>query len=179
MSLQEIQTKLLELNVNEYADKKNGLTYLSWANAYREAIKLYPTLKYTITKDEQGKAYFGDKEVGYMVYTTVTIEDETREMWLPVMDFRNKAILTPTTMDINKAVMRCLVKNLAMFGLGTYIYAGEDINQEQPDNSEEIRAELSKITNKDDLKVYYASNKGKYPTKVFNELVTAKSKELS
>ena len=62
-----------------------------------------------------------------MVYTAVTVDAVTHEMWLPVMDFKNKSMLQPTTFDINKAVMRRLTKNLAMFGLGLYIYSGEDL----------------------------------------------------
>lgn len=128
--LETIQKQLLELDCSAYTDEKNKLAYLSWANAYREALKAYPNLDYSIIKDDNGKSYFGDDVVGYMVYTTITIESKTREMWLPVMDFRNKSILKPSTMDINKAIMRCLVKNLAMFGLGTYIYAGEDLPED-------------------------------------------------
>ena len=85
MKLQEIQNKLLALNVNEYTEKKNGLTYLSWANAWRELLKAYPDANYEIVKSENGLTYFGDERIGYMVHTRVTIEDVTREMWLPVM----------------------------------------------------------------------------------------------
>ena len=119
--------QLLELDVNSFTEKKNGLTYLSWANAWREFVKVYPTASYEVVKDTDGKCWFGDSTNGYMVYTKVTANNLTHEMWLPVMDFKNKSMLTPTTFDINKAVMRCLTKNLAMFGLGLYIYAGEDL----------------------------------------------------
>lgn len=119
--------KLSAINVNAYTEKKNGLTYLSWANAWSETKKNCPNASYEIKKDENNIPCFGNKEIGYMVYTTVTIDELTHEMWLPVMDFRNKSILNPTTFDINKTIMRCLVKNLAMFGMGIYIYAGEDL----------------------------------------------------
>ena len=117
------------IDVNEFAEKKGNLTYLSWAHAWREFKKVYPQAKYRIIK-ENGLAYFGNEKHGYMVYTEVTVDDLTHEMWLPVMDHRNKSVMNPTTFDINKTIMRCLTKNLAMFGLGLYIYAGEDLPQE-------------------------------------------------
>ena len=122
--------KFLKLNVNEQTEKKNGLTYLSWAWAWAKTIEIYPTATYTIKKDLNGIPAFGNDKVGYMCYTTVTIGEVTHEMWLPVMDHRNKTILQPQMFDINKTVMRCLTKNLAMFGLGLYIYAGEDLPED-------------------------------------------------
>lgn len=178
MKLQEIQNKLLSLNVNEYTEKKNGLTYLSWANAWQEVLKAYPDAKYDIKKDENGVACFGNPELGYMVYTTVTIEDSTKEMWLPVLDYKNKAIKNPDMFNVNTSIMRCLTKNLAMFGLGLYIYANEDLPQE-PDQSEDIKAELDKINTIEELQTYFKDNKSKYPANQFNKLVTARKAELS
>jgi DNA-directed RNA polymerase subunit RPC12/RpoP len=142
---EQFQT-LYSLNVNEYVEKKQGLSYLSWANAWAEFKKIYPDAEYTIVKDDNGRCYFGDEQIGYMVYTTVTAGGLTYEMWLPVMDNANKSMkleaYTYSTrqgektveaismFDVNKAVMRCLVKNLAMFGLGLYIYAGEDLPED-------------------------------------------------
>jgi hypothetical protein len=123
--------KFLKLNVNEQTEKKNGLTYLSWAWAWAKAIEIFPTATYTIKKDANGIPAFGNDKIGYMCYTTVTIGEITHEMWLPVMDHRNKTILQPQMFDINKTVMRCLTKNLAMFGLGLYIYAGEDLPEDE------------------------------------------------
>lgn len=119
--------KALKTDVNGKTEKKNGLTYLSWSWAWAEFIKLYPSATYEIKKNVNGLPCFGDEKLGYMVYTSVTVDAVTHEMWLPVMDFKNKSMLQPTTFDINKAVMRCLTKNLAMFGLGLYIYSGEDL----------------------------------------------------
>lgn len=133
-------------NVNGHTEEKNGLTYLSWAWAWAEVKKAFPEANYTIEKFN-GLPYVYDENTGYMVYTTVTIEGITHEMWLPVMDGANKAmkakpytytvkrygkeeaktVAAATMFDVNKAIMRCLVKNLAMFGLGLYIYAGEDL----------------------------------------------------
>ena len=144
------------VNVNEHTETKDTgkvkLTYLSWAWAWSEVKKRFPDAKYEIIKFN-GLPYVYDEKTGYMVYTTVTIDGITHEMWLPVMDGNNRAMMAepyqvkfktgaitvqPATMfDVNKAIMRCLTKNLAMFGLGLYIYAGEDL----PEASEE---EISK-----------------------------------
>ena len=144
---------LYALNVNDRTEKKNGLTYLTWAVAWAEFKKQYPSATYRIVKDANTNLpYFVDERLGIIVYTEVTVDGLTYEMWLPVMDGANKAMrLAPytyqvwdknrntyvekkveaaTMFDINKTIMRCLVKNLAMFGLGLYIYAGEDIPEE-------------------------------------------------
>lgn len=139
----EVFSILSALDVNEHTEQKEGLTYLSWAWAWDVVKRNYPEAQYTIWKDENNKPYVYDELTGYMVYTSVTIDGITHEMWLPVMDSKNKAMkaepytyktkygektVEPATMfDINKSIMRCLVKNLAMFGLGLYIYAGEDL----------------------------------------------------
>lgn len=139
---QNVFEALSSINVNEKTEKKDNLTYLSWAWAWQEFQKVCPDATYKILKNENGLPYFGD-ESGAMVYTQVTVNDITHEMWLPVMDGKNKAMKTkPYTyqtkfgektvqaydmFDVNKAIMRCLTKNLAMFGLGIYIYAGEDL----------------------------------------------------
>jgi hypothetical protein len=135
--------KLSAINVNDKVEKKNGLTYLSWAWAWSEVKKVCPDATYVELPTEF------DDQLGFMCRTEVTIEGETLGMWLPVMDGANKAmkktaysystrygkdktVEPATAFDINKTLMRCLVKNLAMFGLGIYIYAGEDM----PENVE-------------------------------------------
>lgn len=139
---------LYPVDVGEHTENKNGLTYLSWAWAWAEVKKRFPDANYRIIKTEEGLPYVFDKDTGYMVYTEVTIDGITHEMWLPVMDANNNAMkdtpydvqtkyktisVKPATMfDINKTIMRCLTKNLSMFGLGLYIYAGEDL----PENVE-------------------------------------------
>ena len=156
--------ELYSLNVNEKTDKKNGLTYLTWATAWAEFKKVYPDANFRIIKDPiTSLPYFSDPTIGIIVYTEVTVPSEnlTYEMFLPVMDSSNKAMKTEaytyqvfdryknayvekkveaaTMFDINKTLMRCLVKNLSLFGLGLYIYAGEDLpedtNQETTDQS--------------------------------------------
>lgn len=137
--------EVFSINCNQHTEKKNGLTYLSWAWAWAEFCKVYPDATYRIMKDGNMNAMFGSEATGYMVYTEVTADNKTHEMWLPVMDFKNKSILNPTTFDVNKAIMRCLTKNLAMFGLGLYIYAGEDL-PEDVDNEEVKKAASKQIT---------------------------------
>lgn len=170
------------LNINGHTEKKNvggkDLTYLSWPWAWAEVKKRYPDAHYTVWKNENGLPYTEDPLTGYMVYTSVTIEGITHEMWLPVMDGANKAMRrteydyrvknpnfkyakwddqrkgyfdkynkeqpeyivkhcdAATMMDINKTIMRCLVKNLAMFGLGLYIFAGEDLPEAEQDGKQ-------------------------------------------
>lgn len=158
---------LNNVNVNEHTETKDTgkvrLTYLSWAWAWAEAKKRYPDANYEIIKFN-GIPYVYDEKTGYMVYTTVTIEGITHEMWLPVMDGNNRAmkadpykvtfkngssitIQAATMMDINKTIMRCLAKNLAMFGLGLYIYAGEDL-PENPEDAGETKNSEKKTTQK-------------------------------
>lgn len=170
------------LNVNEHTEKKKvdgktELTYLSWPWAWAEVKKRYPDAHYEIKRGKNGLPYVCDPCTGYMVFTSVTIEGITHDMWLPVMDgannamkqseykyyvknpnhkyaregddgefydkygnkqpeFFEKKVKAATMFDVNKTIMRCLVKNLAMFGLGLYIYAGEDLPE-----GEEIKPE--------------------------------------
>ena len=125
--------ELLGLDVNDKVEQKNGMNYLSWSFAWSEFCKVYPNATYKVLKDQNMNCAFGNEKQGYMVYTEVNNGfGLIHEMWLPVMDFKNKSMLNPSTFDINKAVMRCLVKNLAVFGLGLYIYSGSDL----PENVE-------------------------------------------
>ena len=155
--MNEVFERLNALNVNDKTENKNGLTYLSWAWAWAEFKKVCPDATYEVVKFN-GLPYAYDPNTGYMVYTTVTADGITHEMWLPVMDGNNKAMKSEpyivktkykeirveaaTMFDINKAIMRCLTKNLAMFGLGLYIYAGEDLPEtEKPQEKVEMSKE--------------------------------------
>lgn len=129
MQEKSIFDKLSKIDVNGKTEKKGKFTYLSWCFAWSELQKVCPDATYEILKCN-GLPYFGDNEKGYMIFTKVSANNITHEMWLPVMDYQNKTIKNPTMFDINKTIMRCLVKNIAMFGLGLYIYAGEDLPEE-------------------------------------------------
>ena len=151
---------LLSLNVNEKVEKKNGMNYLSWSFAWASFCKVYPNATYKVLKDQNMNCAFGNEKQGYMVYTEVNNGfGLIHEMWLPVMDFKNKSMLNPSTFDINKAVMRCLVKNLAMFGLALYVYGGEDLPEEAPKTKEEKAKEqendLKEYNKKMDLAIKY------------------------
>ena len=126
--------ELFKLDVNENVEKKGQFKYLSWAWAWAEFLKFYPNATYEIIKNPNGLPFFSDATVGGMVYTKVKVGNIMHEMWLPIMDMKNQSKKVFDMMDVNKAVMRCLVKNLAMFGLGLYIYAGEDL----PESDEPI-----------------------------------------
>jgi hypothetical protein len=153
--------RLSAINVNDHVEKKKDLTYLSWAWAWAVTKRECPDATYKLLPTEY------DEALGFMVHTEVTIEGETLQMWLPVMDGANKSMLktsytystrygdkqvdAATTFDINKTLMRCLVKNLAMFGLGIYIYAGEDLPE--PETSAPAPAKAKPTTGLIDLVV--------------------------
>lgn len=119
------------INVNEHTEKKNGLTYLSWAWAWAEVKKHYPTAFYIIYENAQGMNYHTDGRTCW-VKTGVTIEGLEHIEYLPVMDFRNASIPADkvTSFDVNKAIQRSLTKAVARHGLGLYIYAGEDLPEQ-------------------------------------------------
>lgn len=160
------------VNLNDHTEVKDTgkvkLTYLSWAWAWAEVKKRFPTASYEIIKFN-GFPYVYDERTGFMVYTTVTIEGVTHEMWLPVMDGNNRAMLdhpyevktkynsftvqAATMFDVNKTIMRCLTKNLAMFGLGLYIYAGEDLPEDPDEDIKEKDQKKPKTQSKAQPKV--------------------------
>ena len=128
-------TALNSINVNEKTEKKNGLTYLSWAWAWGEVKKLYPDTVYTIYENDLGWNYHTDNRTAW-VKTGVTVNGIEHIEYLPVMDNRNKSISVDniTSFDVNKAIQRSLTKALARHGLGLYIYAGEDLPEDEKPN---------------------------------------------
>jgi hypothetical protein len=119
---------LLKKNVNDHVEKKNGLSYLSWAWAWAEALKADAKASYKI--EMFGDKCFMDINGTAMVFVTVTMFDKPMTCQLPVMDYRNKAILNPDAFAVNTAIMRCMTKALALHGLGLYLYSGEDVPEE-------------------------------------------------
>ena len=119
---------LLKKNVNDHVEKKNGLSYLSWAWAWAEALKADPKASYKI--EMFGDKCFMDINGTAMVFVTVTMFDKPMTCQLPVMDYRNKAIPNPDAFAVNTAIMRCMTKALALHGLGLYLYSGEDVPEE-------------------------------------------------
>lgn len=125
-------SELLKINVNEHTERKNGLTYLSWAWAWAEVLKVDPQATWVAHTYGPPGSEEPCMRVGKsaMVHVSVTIKGLRRECMLPVMDHRNKAIQDPDAFAVNTAIMRCLAKAIAMHGLGLYIYAGEDLPEE-------------------------------------------------
>lgn len=131
---------LNDINVNDKTEKKNDLTYLSWAWAWGELKKMFPDSTYTIYENSQGWNYFTDGKTCW-VKTGVTVNGIEHIEYLPVMDFRNKSIPfeSVTSYDVNKAIQRSLTKAVARHGLGLYIYAGEDLPEEESKAKEEAK----------------------------------------
>lgn len=190
MTEKSVFENLFEVNVNDHIEKKKDLSYLSWPYAWAEVKKRYPKANYKIHQfGEKQLPYVFDEGIGFMVFTSVTIEDITHSMWLPVMDSSNKAMkaegytydtrfkkdisVEPATMfDINKTIMRCLVKNLAMFGLGLYIYSGEDLPEVETEKISAKDAAILKNVVKgfDEADKLYSTLLQKYNVKSFKEL---------
>lgn len=204
--------KLASIDVSGKIEKKKTgenreLSYLSWTYAWSEFKKVYPDATYNIrnfvTDNDTLVPYMYDTRTGYMVMTDVTAEGLTYTMWLPVMDSNNRAmkdqpykiitskgkeinVAAATMFDINKAIMRCLVKNLAMFGLGLYIYAGEDVPEDFDPLTVETKIEkkdnLLRIINKgtqDEVKEAYQKNKKLISsTPELMDAITERSKQL-
>jgi len=149
-SFASIWTTLSVVDVSGRIEKKNGLSFLSWAWAWGTLMEHYPQAQYSFQEPAESS---GDGSV--MVYCEVTIDGCSRLMWLPVMDYKNRAIPNPNSFQVNTARMRCLVKCLAMFGLGHYIYAGEDLPSAEADKAAEKiakeRAESIKPANIEQL----------------------------
>ena len=128
-------SELLKINVNEHTERKGQLTYLSWAWAWAEVLKIDPLAQWALVHDgasELPATFLPDGTA--MVCVCVQIKGIERRSYLPVMDNRNKAIKNPDAFAINTAIMRCLAKAIAMHGLGLYIYAGEDLPEgEEPE----------------------------------------------
>ena len=124
---------LVAINCNDHTEKKNGLTYLAWAWAWRKVKENFPKASYTIYENADGLFYHTDGKTCW-VKTGVTIEGLELIEYLPVMDARNKSIPLDavTSFDVNKAIQRSLTKACARHGLGLYIYAGEDLPDEAP-----------------------------------------------
>lgn len=139
-------------NVNDHVEQKNGLNYLSWAYVQQELTKEDPNytekvidFPYPDSTDENFFVPYLKTDEGYMVCVELTVFEVTKREWLPVLNYKNQAIPkgSATSFDINKAIKRCMVKCAAKFGLGNYLYLGE----EAPDASDNDRTELEERIN--------------------------------
>lgn len=174
--------KLNAINVNDKAESKNGLTYLSWAWAWAEIKKVDPKATYTIYENNVGWNYHTDGKTAW-VKTGVTVDGIEHIEYLPVMDYRNKSITINniTSFDVNKAIQRSLTKACARHGLGLYIYAGEDLPEAEADNrpDEEKAADIKRLIQqtKTDTKKYLYSM-GQHFKKEFKAVDEMKGAEL-
>jgi hypothetical protein len=143
---------LLKLNVNEHTEKKNGLTYLSWAWAWAEALKADPAATFEVQTfhDAQGveMPYMNVNGTG-MVWVMVTMFNKPMTCMLPIMNHRNQPIQNPDAFQVNTAIMRCMTKALALHGLGLYIYSGDDLPQ-----SDDSPTTMGELTKKEDAPKY-------------------------
>jgi hypothetical protein len=150
--------ELLKVNVNDHTEKKNGLTYLSWAWAWQEAIKADPKAEWNVKMfGEHFDQPFCKIGETAMVFVDVTMFDKTLGCQLPVLDHRNKAIPNPDAFQVNTAIMRCLAKCIAMHGLGLYIYAGEDLPEADAVDATNFVQQIRGAKNLEELKTHFAS----------------------
>ncbi len=172
-------TRLNSIDVGNHIEKKNGLSYLSWAWAWGELKKNHPDATYTVYENKDGWNYHTDGRTCW-VKTGVTVDGLEHIEYLPVMDYKNRSIPADqvTSFDVNKAIQRSLTKAVARHGLGLYIYAGEDLpedaaevktgkpvkeQKQQPKNvpyysDEEILAEVKRTGMEQDLRNYLDAN---------------------
>ena len=113
------------INVNEHTEKKGKFTYLSWTWAVDTLLQNDPSATWTF----ENPMSFNDT---LMVFCTVTAMGKSMTCQMPVLNHQNKAIPNPNAMDVNTAMMRCLVKTISLFGIGLYIYAGDDLPDDEP-----------------------------------------------
>lgn len=158
--------ELNKVDCNDKIEKKNGMSYLSWAYAWGEVKKRHPDANYTIYENKDGWNYFTDGHTGW-VKTGVTVNGIEHIEYLPIMDYKNKSIPTEviTSFDVNKTIQRSLTKACARHGLGLYIYAGEDLPEDNSGANEiknEVKAEKAKATRELNKKVdeYNKSDEG-------------------
>jgi hypothetical protein len=171
-------SELLKINVNDHTERKGNLTYLSWAWAWAEVLKIDPLAIWTAYEtNELPCVYFKDDTA--MVHVGVTIKGAHKSCWLPVMDNRNRAIQNPDAFAINTAIMRCLAKAIAMHGLGLYIYAGEDLPEcEAPQVDPDLVALINGAVSVEELtKLFKRLTKEQRMTHI--DQFTARKKELT
>lgn len=144
---------LLDLSGKIEKDYK-GLSYLSWANAYKLAVEQDPDFTFEVLEDSDGFPLFS-KGGCHIVKTSVTMFGETRKMFLPVMDNKKNAAKNPDSRDVSDSIMRCLVKNIALFGIGLSLYIGEDLTGIKEQVNPKVETILSKEQRTTAIKIIY------------------------
>lgn len=154
--------ELNSVDVNEHTEKKNNLTYLSWAWAWQEIKKRFPDAQYTVYENANGLFYHTDGRTCW-VKTGVTVNGIEHIEFLPVMDYRNQSIPQEkvTSFDVNKAIQRSLTKACARHGLGLYIYAGEDLPEESKPEKSDFEKDAAKEKTQQTKAINKALKEGK------------------
>jgi Protein of unknown function (DUF1071) len=129
--------RLNQINVSEHIERKGDFAYLSWPFAVAQLRLADPAAFWEVRRFD-GLPYLRT-ETGYFVEVAVTVQGVTLSQIHPVLDGRNRPISEPTAFDINTSIQRCLVKAIALHGLGLYIYAGEDLPAGESTNPVPIR----------------------------------------
>lgn len=182
MLAKKIWDTLSRVDVSAHVEKKGNLSYLSWAWAWGVLMKHFPDVDYEFDVEK-----FDDETVEVRVAVAIKEDGQqvVRHMWLPVMNHRNQAIKNPTAFDINTSKMRCLTKCLAMYGLGHYIYAGEDLpeasNETIDGDQYKVIVDLIEKTNSDlekFLKAFNIESIEAMPQKVFQKALTALQRKV-
>lgn len=171
--MNEIYKNLRNVNVTDSLKKKGVLDYIPWATAWDELKTRYPSATFEIWRNEDGIPYVSTN-AGLMVFTTVTVNGLSQSCFMPVLDHRNNAIPKEkaTFGDVNRALMRCLTKNIALFGLGLNVYQGEEFvetseteqaagtakRQQRDSEKSQLEAELAEICQKYSLDLNKAKN---------------------
>jgi len=145
MTKSSVWETLSKINVNDHTEKKNGLTYLSWAWAWGVLKDNYPSATFEKHIQPNGMPYITDHNGYAYVQVTVTVEGISATELFPVLDYKNKSIKDPDSFSINTSMQRALAKAISYHGLGHYIYAGEDIPQtdDAPQKPAEARQSAS------------------------------------
>ena len=169
-------TELYSVNVNGHTEKKNNLTYLSWAWAWGEIKKRHPDATYTVYENADGWNYHTDGRTCW-VKTGVTVNGIEHIEYLPVMDYKNKSISIKdvTSYDVNKSIQRSLTKACARHGLGLYIYAGEDLPEEEAAEKQDA-SRNAKNTAANNIISALAKARGKSDGEILNALMRQISK---
>ena len=167
---------LYAVNVNGHTEKKNNLTYLSWAWAWGEIKKRHPDATYTVYENADGWNYHTDGRTCW-VKTGVTVNGIEHIEYLPVMDYKNKSIPAEnvTSYDVNKSIQRSLTKACARHGLGLYIYAGEDLPEEEAAEKQDASRNAKNIA-ANNIISGLAKARGKSDAEILNALMRQISK---
>jgi hypothetical protein len=173
-------SELLKINVNDHTERKGNLTYLSWAWAWAEVLKIDPAARWTAHEwDGVPVCYLRNGTA--LVKVSVEVKGDIKTCLLPVMNHKNQPIIDPDAFQVNTAIMRCLAKCIAMHGLGLYIYAGEDLPEGEeppaPAVNPEIVAKIAEINQVKALRAYF-KNLSDDERRLHVDLIKARAAEL-